>query len=113
MYSHLGENVATVQLGGDIRRGLLEKNGEGEVVGGIVVMRSGANARDVIERVKQRIEEIKPGLPPGVEVVPSYDRSILIEAAIGTLSRALIEASIIVAIVVTIFFSTSGPFFVF
>jgi Cu(I)/Ag(I) efflux system membrane protein CusA/SilA len=99
----LVKNVATVQLGGDIRRGLLEKNGEGEVVGGIVVMRSGTNARDVIERVKQRIEEIKPGLPPGVDVVPSYDRSILIEAAIGTLSRALIEASIIVAIVVTIF----------
>ncbi len=66
-------------------------------------MRSGANARDVIERVKQRIEEIKPGLPPGVEVVPSYDRSTLIEAAIGTLTRALIEASIIVALVVTIF----------
>jgi Cu(I)/Ag(I) efflux system membrane protein CusA/SilA len=99
----LVKNVATVQLGGDIRRGLLEKNGEGEVVGGIVVMRSGANARDVIERVKQRIEEIKPGLPPGVEVVPSYDRSTLIEAAIGTLDRALIEASIIVAIVVTLF----------
>jgi copper/silver efflux system protein len=97
------KNVATVQLGGDIRRGLLEKNGDGEVVGGIVVMRSGANARDVIDRVKQRIEEIKPGLPPGVDVVPSYDRSLLIEAAIGTLSRALIEASIIVAIVVTIF----------
>jgi len=99
----LVKNVATVQLGGDIRRGLLEKNGEGEVVGGIVVMRSGANARDVIDRIKQRIEEIKPGLPPGVEVVPSYDRSTLIEAAIGTLNRALIEASIIVAIVVTIF----------
>jgi len=99
----LVRNVATVQLGGDIRRGLLEKNGEGEVVGGIVVMRSGANARDVIERVKQRIEEIKPGLPPGVEVVPSYDRSTLIEAAIGTLDHALIEASIIVAIVVTLF----------
>jgi Cu(I)/Ag(I) efflux system membrane protein CusA/SilA len=85
----LVKNVATVQLGGDIRRGLLEKNGEGEVVGGIVVMRSGANARDVIERVKQRIEEIKPGLPPGVEVVPSYDRSTLIEAAIGTLTVLL------------------------
>lgn len=99
----LVKNVATVQLGGDIRRGLLEKNGEGEVVGGIVVMRSGANARDVIERVKQRIEEIKPGLPPGVEIIPSYDRSTLIEAAIGTLNRALIEASIIVALVVTIF----------
>lgn len=99
----LVRNVATVQLGGDIRRGLLDKNGEGEVVGGIVVMRTGANAREVIERVKQRIEEIKPGLPPGVDVVPSYDRSTLIEAAIGTLDRALIEASIIVAIVVSIF----------
>jgi copper/silver efflux system protein len=97
------KNVATVQLGGDIRRGLLEKNGEGEVVGGIVVMRSGANAREVIDRIKQRIEEIKPGLPPGVEINASYDRSTLIEAAIGTLTRALIEASIIVAIVVTIF----------
>lgn len=99
----LVRNIATVQLGGDIRRGLLEKNGEGEVVGGIVVMRSGENARDVIDRVKQRIEEIKPGLPPGVDVVASYDRSTLIEAAIGTLSRALIEAGIIVAAVVTIF----------
>ena len=99
----LVKNVATVQLGGDIRRGLLEKNGEGEVVGGIVVMRSGENARDVIDRVKQRIEEIKPGLPPGVDVVASYDRSTLIEAAIGTLNRALIEASIIVAVVVAIF----------
>jgi copper/silver efflux system protein len=99
----LVKSIATVQLGGDIRRGLLEKNGEGEAVGGIVVMRSGANARDVIERIKQRIEEIKPGLPAGVEIVPSYDRSTLIEAAIGTLNRALIEASLIVAIVVTIF----------
>lgn len=99
----LVRDVATVQLGGDIRRGLLEKNGNGEVVGGIVVMRSGANARDVIDRIKQRIEEIKPGLPPGVDVEASYDRSTLIEAAIGTLDRALIEASLIVAIVVTIF----------
>jgi copper/silver efflux system protein len=97
------KNVATVQLGGDLRRGVLEKNGEGEVVGGIVVMRSGANARDVIDRIKQRMDEIKPGLPPGVDVVPSYDRSTLIEAAVGTLDRALIEASLIVAIVVTIF----------
>lgn len=99
----LVRNVAAVQLGGDIRRGLLEKNGEGEVVGGIVVMRSGENARTVIERVKQRIEEIKPGLPPGVEINASYDRSTLIEAAIGTLNRALIEASLIVALVVTVF----------
>ena len=99
----LVKNVATVQLGGDIRRGLLDKNGDGEVVGGIVVMRSGANAREVIDRIKQRIEEIKSGLPAGVEINASYDRSTLIEAAIGTLNRALIEASIVVAIVVTIF----------
>jgi Cu(I)/Ag(I) efflux system membrane protein CusA/SilA len=99
----LVKNVATVQLGGDIRRGLLEKNGEGEVVGGIVVMRSTANAQDVIERIKERIDEIKPGLPPGVEVIPSYDRSTLIEEAIGTLDRALIEASISVAIIITLF----------
>ena len=99
----LVKNVATVQLGGDIRRGLLEKNGEGEVVGGIVVMRSTANAQDVIERIKERINEIKPGLPPGVEVIPSYDRSTLIEEAIGTLDRALIEASISVAIIITLF----------
>ena len=99
----LVKQVASVQLGGDIRRGLLEKDGKGEVVGGIVVMRSNANARDVIERVKQRIEEIKPGLPEGVDIVPSYDRSTLIDAAVGTLDRALIEASIIVSIVVAIF----------
>lgn len=99
----LVKNVATVQLGGDIRRGLLDKNGEGEVVGGIVVMRSGANARDVIARVKQRIDEVTAGLPPGVAVVASYDRSTLIDAAIGTLDRALIEASIIVSVVVALF----------
>ncbi len=99
----LVKQVASVQLGGDIRRGLLDKDGTGEVVGGIVVMRSNANAREVIERVKQRIEEIKPGLPEGVNVVPSYDRSTLIDAAIGTLDRALIEASIVVSIVVAIF----------
>jgi copper/silver efflux system protein len=99
----LVKNVATVQLGGDIRRGILEKNGEGEAVGGIVVMRSSANAREVIERVKARIVEIAPGLPPGVTIEPSYDRSTLIEAAIGTLDRALLEACIIVAIVVSIF----------
>lgn len=99
----LVKQVASVQLGGDIRRGLLDKDGTGEVVGGIVVMRSNANAREVIERVKQRINEIKPGLPEGVDIVPSYDRSTLIDAAIGTLDRALIEASIVVSIVVAIF----------
>ena len=71
--------VADVQLGGDIRRGSLEKNGRGEVVGGIVVMRQNENAREVIERVKEKIAEIDPGLPPGVEIIPSYDRSPLID----------------------------------
>ena len=97
------KNVAAVQLGGDIRRGVLEKDGKGEVVGGINVMRSNENAREVITTVKERIAEISPGLPPGVAIVPSYDRSTLIEAAVGTLDRALIEASLIVALVVTIF----------
>jgi Cu(I)/Ag(I) efflux system membrane protein CusA/SilA len=96
-------NVAKVQIGGDIRRGSLDKNGEGQAVGGIVVMRNGENAKNVIERIKNKIEEIKPGLPPGVEVVPSYDRSTLIKESIGTLERALIEAFIVVSIMVAIF----------
>lgn len=97
------KNVATVTLGGDIRRGALEKNGKGEVAGGIIVMRTGENAQRVIERVKEKIKEISPGLPPGVEILPSYDRSTLIKEAIGTLDRALIEAAITVSIMVAIF----------
>jgi Cu(I)/Ag(I) efflux system membrane protein CusA/SilA len=97
------KNVATVQLGGDIRRGSLDKDGKGQVVGGIIVMRSGENAKVVIDRVKQKIEEIKPGLPKGVEIIPSYDRSILISEAVGTLTRALIEAAIVVSIMVALF----------
>lgn len=97
------KNVAVVQLGGDIRRGSLEKDGEGQVVGGIVVMRSGENARNVIDRVKEKIKEISPGLPEGVEIIASYDRSTLIKEAVGTLEKALIEASIVVAIMVAIF----------
>lgn len=97
------KNVAAVELGGDIRRGALEKDGKGEVVGGIIVMRNGENAKDVIDRVKEKIKEISPGLPPGVEIVPSYDRSTLIKEAVGTLERALIEASITVSIMVMIF----------
>ncbi|MFA6596172.1 MAG: CusA/CzcA family heavy metal efflux RND transporter [Ignavibacteriaceae bacterium] len=99
----LVKNVATVALGGDIRRGALDKNGEGEAVGGIVVMRTGENAQKVIERVKQKIKEISPGLPPGIEIATSYDRSTLIKEAVGTLERALIEASITVSIMVMIF----------
>jgi len=97
------DQVATVQLGGDIRRGSLEKNGRGEAVGGIVVMRQGENAAAVIERVKARIGEITPGLPSGVRIVPSYDRTPLIHAAVGTLERALVEEGLIVTLVVLLF----------
>ncbi|KAB2840606.1 MAG: efflux RND transporter permease subunit, partial [Melioribacteraceae bacterium] len=97
------KNVAVVQLGSDIRRGSLEKDGEGEVVGGIIVMRTGENAQKVIDRVKEKIKEISAGLPPGVEIKASYDRSTLIKEAIATLDRALIEAAIVVSIMVAIF----------
>ncbi len=97
------KHVATVQLGGDLRRGSLEKDGQGQAVGGIIVMRNGENAQQVINRVKEKIAEIEAGLPPGVKIVPSYDRSTLIQAAIGTLERALVEAAIVVSIMVAIF----------
>jgi len=97
------KNIGVVQIGPDIRRGSLEKDGNGEVVGGIVVMRNGENAKDVIDRVKKKIEEIKVGLPDGVEIKTSYDRSTLIREAVGTLERALIEAAITVSIMVMIF----------
>ncbi len=96
-------NIGTVQLGGDIRRGSLEKDGKGQVVGGIVVMRYGENAKDVIDRVKKKIEEITPGLPPGVEIKMAYDRSDLITASVGTLNRALLEEALVVSIMVMIF----------
>jgi copper/silver efflux system protein len=97
------KNIATVQFGSDIRRGALDKNGQGEVVGGIVVMRNGENAKDVIDRVKKKIKEITPGLPEGVKIEASYDRSILISEAVGTLDRALIESAIVVSIMVALF----------
>ncbi|MEW6508899.1 MAG: CusA/CzcA family heavy metal efflux RND transporter [Bacteroidota bacterium] len=97
------KNVAAVSIGGDIRRGALEKNGKGEVVGGIIVMRTGENAQNVIDRVKAKIKEISPGLPPEVEIKASYDRSTLIKEAVGTLERALIEAAITVSIMVAVF----------
>ncbi|MBI3004598.1 MAG: efflux RND transporter permease subunit [Ignavibacteriales bacterium] len=96
-------NIGKVQLGGDIRRGSIEKNGEGQAVGGIVVMRYGENAKDVIERVKKRIEEISPGLPEGVSVKTAYDRSSLIMAAVNTLRSALVEEAIVVSIIVLLF----------
>ncbi|MFH2003279.1 MAG: efflux RND transporter permease subunit, partial [Bacteroidota bacterium] len=97
------KNIANIQIGGDIRRGSLEKDGMGEVVGGIIVMRSGENAQSVIDRVKEKIKEIKPGLPSGVEIIPSYDRSTLIKEAVGTLERALLEAAITVSLMVALF----------
>ena len=97
------KNVASIQMGPDIRRGALDKNGEGEVVGGIVVMRSGENAKDIIDKVKAKIKEISPGLPEGVKIVASYDRSTLIKEAVGTLEKALIESAIVVSIMVAIF----------
>ena len=97
------QDVATVQIGPDIRRGLAELNGEGEVVGGIVVVRYGANVHEVVERVKARLAELQSGLPPGVEVVPVYDRTSLIERSIATLQQKLLEEMAIVALVCAVF----------
>jgi Cu(I)/Ag(I) efflux system membrane protein CusA/SilA len=96
-------DLATVQIGPDMRRGLAELDGKGEVVGGIVVVRYGANAYDVIRRVKAKLEDLKAGLPADVEIVPVYDRSTLIERAIATLQEKLIEESIVVALVCLVF----------
>jgi len=99
----LVRDVGQVRFGPDIRRGLLEWNGEGEAVGGIVVMRYGENALDVIDRVKQKLEELKPGLPEGVTVELAYDRSALIHRSIRTLQGALLEEAIVVALVIILF----------
>src|SRR6266513_1829131 len=95
--------MQTVSFGPDIRRGVAEWNGEGETVGGIVVMRDGLNALNVISGVKKKLAEISGSLPPGVEVVAGYDRSGLIRASINTLKRSLIEEEIIVSLVITVF----------
>ncbi|MDI4656843.1 MULTISPECIES: efflux RND transporter permease subunit [Xanthobacter] len=96
-------DVAHIELGPDERRGITELNGEGEVASGIVLQRFGANALDVIENVKARLAEIMPSLPKGTEIVPVYDRSQLIDAAIETLKGTLIEESVIVALVSIVF----------
>lgn len=96
-------DVATVQLGPEIRRGIADKNGVGEVVGGIVVMRYGENAQAVIDRVKARLDELAPGLPPGVQVVEEYDRSALIQRAVGTLTTQIWEEMLVVALIVIVF----------
>ncbi|WP_129125466.1 efflux RND transporter permease subunit [Geomonas oryzae] len=97
------KNLGTVQLGGAIRRGMLDMNGQGEAVGGIVVMRYGENAKDVIDRVKEKIVSLEKGLPPGVKIMVSYDRSDLIARAIDTLKHSLIEESIVVSLVILVF----------
>jgi Cu(I)/Ag(I) efflux system membrane protein CusA/SilA len=97
------KNVGVVHLGPDLRRGAAELNGEGEVVGGIIVMRHGENALRVIEGVKKKLLEIKASLPEGVEVVTTYDRSQLIKRSISTLREKLIEESIVVALVCLVF----------
>jgi Cu(I)/Ag(I) efflux system membrane protein CusA/SilA len=96
-------DVAEVSLGPDIRRGLTELNGEGEAPGGIVIMRYGENALTVIDGVKERIKEIEKGLPEGVSLVVTYDRSELIEESVSTLEHTLIEEMIVVSVVIFVF----------
>ncbi|MGH8444116.1 MAG: efflux RND transporter permease subunit, partial [Solimonas sp.] len=96
-------DVAGVQLGPETRRGLAELDGEGEVTGGIIVLRSGENARTAIAAVKAKLETLKAGLPPGVEVVETYDRSGLIDRAVDNLSRKLLEEFLVVAVVCALF----------
>ena len=96
-------DVATVTIGPDLRIGIAELNGQGEAVGGVVVMRIGANALDVTNRVKAKLAELAPSLPPGVRVVTTYDRSDLIHRSIQTLWRTLLEESVIVALVCVVF----------
>src|SRR5664280_1414254 len=97
------KDIATVQYGPEIRRGLVELDGEGETVGGIVVVRYGANANQVIQDVKAKLAELKKGLPEGVQIQVVYDRSELIERAVETLKGKLLEESIVVALVCIIF----------
>ena len=93
----------SISIGGESRRGVTDLDGEGEATGGIVVMRYGSNALDTVQAVKQRLTEIKSGLPEGVEVVVTYDRSGLIREAVDTLQSKLIEESVVVALVCIIF----------
>ncbi len=96
-------DIANVQFGPELRRGLVDLNGEGEVAAGIVIMRYGENALDVINGVKQKLEELKAGLPDGVEIIPVYDRSSLIHRAIETLKETLIQECLIVTLICLIF----------
>ena len=99
----LVRDVATVTFGPDMRRGVGELDGKGEAVGGVVIMRYGENAQKVIERTKDKLDELKSTLPPGVKLVTTYDRSELIDRAVDNLRHTLIEELIIVSIVIMIF----------
>ena len=96
-------DVAQLQLGPELRRGIAELDGEGEVTGGIVVMRSGKNALATIQAVKRKLEQLKPGLPPGVEIIATYDRSQLIERSVRNLTGKLAEEFVVVALVCFVF----------
>jgi len=96
-------DVARVQVGPEMRRGVADLNGQGEVAGGVIIMRSGKNALDTIAAVKAKLEKLKAGLPPGVEIVPVYDRSHLIERAVDNLQHKLLEEFIVVALVCAVF----------
>ncbi|HZP92858.1 MAG TPA: efflux RND transporter permease subunit [Burkholderiales bacterium] len=96
-------DVARIQVGPAMRRGIAELDGEGEVAGGVIVMRSGKNALETIDAVKAKLEELKSSLPPGVEIVPTYDRSSLIKRAVENLGHKLIEEFIVVALVCVVF----------
>ncbi len=97
------QDVANVQLGPELRRGLVELNGEGEVAGGVVIMRFGENALATIEGIRAKLEDLKQGLPEGVEIVPVYDRGDLIERAVANLEEKLIEESIVVSLICILF----------
>lgn len=97
------KDVADVQMSSDIRLGIVDENGEGEVVGGVVVARYGENAKEVIDRVKERLDDVEKGLPPRVKIKIAYDRSNLIEAAISTLKEALWEEIAVVSLIVLLF----------
>src|SRR6185437_11757943 len=97
------KDVGKVHLGPDLRRGAAELNGEGEVVGGIVIMRYGENALNVIDGIKKKLAQIKSSLPEGVQIVPTYDRSALINRSIATLREKLLEECLVVALVCLVF----------
>jgi Cu(I)/Ag(I) efflux system membrane protein CusA/SilA len=99
----LVKDLGSVHFGPDIRRGLLEWNGDGEAVGGIVVVRFGENVLDVVSRVKQKVADLGPSLPAGVRLEVAYDRSALIHRAIDTLKKALLEEAIVVSLVIILF----------